>query len=117
MPDLPRPRLPGRAAFAVVRSDPPQVFLAEDDEVLGRVLAIKLVAQTPPEQLGSHLAEVRDALLDERWADAVLAWMSATGDVVDAYPDDTIWTEEQLDADATALEIRLSPAFREAATE
>ena len=112
MPDLPRPRLSGRAAVAIVRSDPPQVFLAEDDEVLGRVLAIKLVAQTPPEQLGSFAAEIRDALLDERWADAVLAWMTATGDVVDAYPDDTVWTEHQLDADAAALEIRLAPIFR-----
>lgn len=117
MPDVPRPHLPGRAAVAVVRSDPPQVFLAEDDEILGRVLAIKLVAQTPPEQLGSRLTEVREALLDERWADAVLAWMSATGDVVDAYPDDTIWTDARLDADAAALEIRLSPAFREPPTE
>ena len=117
MPDLPRPRLSGRAAVAVVRSDPPQVFLAEDDEVLGRVLAMKLVAQTPAGQLGSFAAEIRSALLDERWADAVLAWMSATGDVVDAYPDDTVWTERHLDADAAALEIRLSPIFQEPPTE
>jgi len=113
MPDLPRPRLSGRAAVAIVRSDPPQVFLAEDEEVLGRVLAIKLVAQTPPQQFGSWLQEVRDALLEERWDDAVLAWMSATDEVVDAYPDDPVWTEEQLDADATALEIRLSPVFQD----
>jgi hypothetical protein len=92
------------------------VFLAEDDEVLGRVLAIKLVAQTPPEQLGSFVDEIRGALLDERWADAVLAWMEATGDVVDAYPDDTVWTERQLESDAAALEIRLSPIFRTAPT-
>jgi hypothetical protein len=117
MPDLPRPKLSGRAAVAIVRSDPPQVFLAEDDEVLGRVLAIKLVAQTPPQQLGSWLPEIREALLDERWADAVLAWMSATGDVVDAYPDDPVWTEAQLDADAAALEIRLSPAFQDPPAE
>ena len=113
MPDLPRPRLSGRAAVAIVHSDPPQVFLAEDDEVLGRVLAMKLVAQTPPDQLGSWVQEIRQALLDERWADAVLAWMSATGDVVDAYPDDTVWTERQLDAEGAALEIRLAPIFRE----
>jgi hypothetical protein len=116
MPDLPRPRLSGRAAVAIVRSDPPQVFLAEDDEVLGRVLAIKLVAQTAPAHLGAWLTEIREALLEERWADAVLAWMSATGEVVDAYPDDRIWTEEQLDAGGAALEIRLSPAFLDSPT-
>lgn len=113
MPDLPRPKLSGRAAVAIVRSDPPQVFLAEDAEVLGRVLAVQLVAQTAPQQLGSSLNEVREALLEERWADAVLAWMSATGEVVDAYPDDLVWTEAELDAAATALEIRLSPVFLE----
>lgn len=117
MPDLPRPKLSGRAAVAIVRSDPPQVFLAEDAEVLGRVLAIQLVAQTPPQQFGSSLAVVREALLEERWGDAVLTWMEATGDVVDAYPDDVVWTEGDLDAAGAALEIRLSPAFQDPPAE
>ena len=94
-----------------------QVFLAEDAEVLGRVLAIQLVAQTPPQQFGSSLAVVREALLEERWGDAVLTWMEATGDVVDAYPDDVVWTEGDLDAAGAALEIRLSPAFQDLPTE
>jgi hypothetical protein len=98
----------------VIRRDPPEVYLAADAEVLGRVLATQVVARTAPADIGAgHAAIIREALLDERWGDAVAAWIAATGDVVDAYPDDQIWTEEQLDAELAHLEISLSPIFDE----
>ena len=78
-----------RVAYAVIRGDDPQVFVARDDMVLTRVIALKVIAATPPQSLGSALGEIRDALLDERWPDALAAWMDATGEVVDAYPDES----------------------------
>jgi hypothetical protein len=29
---------------------------------------------------------VRQAILEERWSDAVIGWMDATGEVLDIYP-------------------------------
>ena len=62
--------MPG-VAYAVVRSEPPQVFLATDVDVLHRVLAAELVARTPSDVLTSSETEaIRRALLDERLARA-----------------------------------------------
>ncbi|QXC59783.1 hypothetical protein KSP35_15535 [Aquihabitans sp. G128] len=112
MPDAARSGWPGRLAVAIVRSDPPQVFLASDQEVLGRVLALRLVAQTRPGEVSAEaIQEIRDALLEERWGDAVAAWIGATGEAIDAYPDDDVWTEERLDLAMATLELRLAPIF------
>ena len=71
--------MPG-VAYAVVRSEPPQVFLATDVDVLHRVLAAELVARTPVDAIAdSDMESVRKALLDERWGDAVLAWIDLMG--------------------------------------
>jgi hypothetical protein len=42
---------------------------------------------------------------------AVAQWMDATGTVVDACPDEEVWTEERLDQDRASFEIRVSPIF------
>jgi uncharacterized Zn finger protein len=104
---------PGRVAVAVTHGDPPEIFMADSDAVLGRVLALQLVAKTSPEAFGSpgSLKEVREALLEERWADAVVAWMDATGEVVDAYPDETVWSARLVDEEYASVEIRLAPIF------
>lgn len=105
---------PAPVSVAVVRTDPPDVFLAQDPEVLGRVLALQVVARSRPQELGTHATEtIREALLDERWADAVVAWIGATGIAVDAYPDETVWSHHRVAADATAFELRLAPIFEE----
>jgi hypothetical protein len=88
------------------------VFIAEDAAVLDRVLALHLVAATPPDQLRSFTGGIRDALMEERWGDAVLSWMDATGKVVDAYPDETVWRDADIDAERVQLELRVSPIFR-----
>jgi len=104
---------PGRVAVGVVHGDTPLVYLAESDAVLGRLLALRVVARSQPENLDpSDLEEIREALADQRWADAVATWMRATGEVLDAYPDEEVTTEEMLDAGRAAAEIRRSPIFR-----
>lgn len=102
-----------RIAYAVVHWDPPEVFFAEDEHVLSRVLALQLVAQLRANQVSSpgRLEAMRKALLDERWADALVEWITETETAVDAYPSEEIWTEERLDLDRATLEIRVSPLF------
>lgn len=106
---------PGRIAVGIVRSDPPQVFLAESADVLDRVLAVELIARSDPSHLAAAgvLEQVRDALLEERWGDAVMLWIQATGEAVDAYPDEPVWSERRLDAEKASFEIRVARVFEE----
>ena len=99
--------------MAIVRSDPPTVYLASNHEDLGRVLALQLVAQTSPASLRSEqLGRIRSALLDEQWATALALWIEATGEEVDAYPDEDIWTRERLEREFADFEMRLAPLFQ-----
>ena len=68
-----------------------------------------------PESLPSPAAveELRECLLEERWADTIFSWVGMSGIAVDAYPDEVIWTEAALDAEHAALEVRMSPLFRD----
>ena len=45
--------------------------------------------------------------------DAILHWMTATGEVLDAYPDEPVWSDRQLDEERTVLELRMAPIFRD----
>jgi len=109
---------PGRVAVAVTREDPPRVFLADADEALSRLLAVRLVAATSPRSLHrQHLTNaIRQALLDNRWADAVDLWMEATGEVLDAYPDEVLWSARLLDDERASMEIRVAPIFDDGPT-
>ena len=102
---------PGNVAVAVTRDEHAQVLLAENGDVLSRLVALRWVAQTAPSALGDQVEGIREALLEERWGDAVFLWMEATGSVVDAYPDEDVWTEERLDQDRASFEIRIAPIF------
>lgn len=104
---------PGRIAVAVVRGDPTEVFLAESDATLGHLLALRLVCATPAAELepSGLLGEIRQALADARWGDAVELWMAATGEVVDAYPDEPVVTAEQLAAEGGPAAVRSAPVF------
>ena len=63
-------------ACAVLRGEPPTVFLAEDLDALHWTLATEVVARARDQHWPAPVREqVRAALLAERWADAVLAWM------------------------------------------
>ena len=100
-------------AYAVVANDPPDVYLAADIETLHRVLAIELVAQTEPSELGEGGAEqVKEALLDERWGDAVSAWMALRGVDIDVYTYRHIFTETDLPADLIGAQLQFTKLFQ-----
>jgi hypothetical protein len=97
-------------ACAVVRDDPPRVFVAQDIDTLNWVLACRLVAKTPAEELADgEREELRRALREERWGDAVFAFIARTGTAVDVYES----TDMHLAADAAVgpLELQLTPLF------
>lgn len=101
-------------AYAVVRGEEPTIFLAEDAGVLARLLATNLVAQLPASDVSSvaRLEELRTALLEERWADALVLWMDETSTVVDVYDESPrVWAREDLEGEKAALEIRVAPLF------
>ena len=105
---------PKVGAYAVVRGEEPQVFLATDETVLARALAVYLVAQLPAADVTSHarLFEMQQALLDERWADALVAWMDETGVAVDVYDEaPRVWSKDDLDLEQATLEMRVAPLF------
>lgn len=103
-------------AWAVVRGEEPRVFLAENEDVISRLLALQLVAKTPAHQISSKavLEELRRSLLAEHWAVAVSMWIGETGTPVDVYPEALkVWTEADLDRDKASMEIRVSPIFQD----
>ena len=105
---------PTPGAYAVVRGEEPQIFLAADADVLSRALALSLVAQTRAQDVASpaRLAQMREALLQERWADALVLWIEETGTAVDVYDEaPRVWVEADLDLEKASLEIRVAPIF------
>jgi ketosteroid isomerase-like protein len=97
-------------ACAVVRDDPPRVFVAQDIDTLNWVLACQLVAKTPGHDLPTgEREELRRALREERWGDAVFAFIARTGTAVDVYES----TDMHLAVDAAVgpLELQLTPLF------
>jgi hypothetical protein len=102
-----------RVAFAVVHTDPPDVYLAQDADVLTRVIVLEVIARTRPSDLRdpSRAAVIRSALLEEEWPTALAEWIEQTGTVVDAYPDERIWTDNDLDDERLAMELRVAPLF------
>ncbi len=111
--DRGRPHPPG--AYAIVKTDPPQLFLAENAAVISRLIALKVVALEDPSRFApGRIGIIRDALLEERWADAVVGWMGATDTFIDVYEEYVpVWTEHDLDADLAAMEIRMARIFNE----
>ena len=78
--------MPKLVSYAVVRDDPPQVFVAEDQDTLNWVLALHLIARTPGRVLPERLRDqLRQALRDEQWGEAVELWMHDRAEV-DVYP-------------------------------
>jgi hypothetical protein len=104
--------MPRIVSVAVVRSDPPRVFIAEDMDVMNWVLALRLVATEDPRFLGEGLTEeLREALLDEQWADAVVLWMEHTDIEVDVYSSEDLFTAR--DVEFAPTELQFTPLFRD----
>jgi hypothetical protein len=101
-------------ALAVVRDTPPSVVLADNIDVLQRALAVRLVARTEPGQIADADRDaLRDALLDERWSDALTAWIRHTGIAIDVYTE-RVLTDDDLPADLLGVQLQFSPLFRDA---
>ena len=98
-------------AYAVVHTEPPSIFLADDIEVLHRVLALEVVARSDPAQLGSEATMIREALLEERWGDAVVAWIRALGTGIDVYDGKSIYTADDLPADLIGAQLQFTRLF------
>ena len=101
-------------AYAVVRGDPPAVYAADDIDTLHHVLALQVVAATPGATIRSGQCQrIREALLEERWGDAVVGWIEVTGIPVDVYVSGLeVWTADRFaQPDESGLELRLRPLF------
>jgi hypothetical protein len=109
------PPRPGRVAVAVLHSDPPQLFLAESEETLSRVLALRLVAQRAPSEFSTDeiVDDIRAALLEEEWARAVELWLMSTDEALDVWGSEELVWDGTLDDERTAMEIRLAPIFED----
>jgi hypothetical protein len=72
-------------AYAIRRGEPDAPLLADSEDTLNKVIALRWIGEWEPAD--HEVAErVRQAILNERWGDAVVAWMDATGEVLDIYP-------------------------------
>ena len=94
--------MPLSLACAVVRDNPPQVFIAEDQETLNWVLALELIARTPGHEPGSglrdhpefdHLAPLRNR------------------PEVDVYPSFELYTTREVEL--VARELEFTPLFED----
>lgn len=103
--------MPRSIACAVVRDDPPQVFIADDEETLNWVLALKLISRTPGGELPKGLRDsLRKALREERWGDAVVLWMHDRPEV-DVYSSFDLYSAK--DVELGPQELEFSPLFRD----
>ena len=100
-------------AYAVVHDSPPQVFAAEDVDILQWVIALEVVARTPASTLQPETAQaLREALLSERWGDAVELWIRASAIVIDVYPHGLrVWTADAIQQDIADVRLQFMPLF------
>jgi len=97
-------------AVAVVRSEPPEVFVAEDQDIPNWVIALKLIARTPGSEIPPALRDrLREALRNEHWGEAVELWMTSRTPV-DVYPSFEFYTGR--DVELAAQELEFTPLFR-----
>lgn len=94
-------------AVAVVHGDPPEVFVAEDMDVLHWTLALHWVARADPSTMSEGTRDaLRGDLLAEQWADAVVCYMDHLGTVVDVFPQHDFFTERQVEMGGQELQFR-----------
>ena len=101
-------------AYAVVRDEPPTVYAADTIDVLQRLLALEVVARSLPVDLDVKARErMRKALLDERWADAVVEWIGATGVAIDVYTHLHVYSDDDLPNDLIGAQLQFAPLYRD----
>lgn len=93
-----------------MHDDPPTVLVADDIDTLQWVIAIHLIGRTPGRDLEEPLrTELRRAVRDEMWGDAVELWMRVYPGEIDVYPSHDLYTEQ--DVMLGHLELQFSPLF------
>ncbi len=101
-------------AYAVVSDEPPTVYAAESIEILQRLLALEVVARSVPSGIEVNARNrMREALLDERWADAVVEWIDATGTGIDVYTQLHVYSEDDLPSELIGAQLQFAPLFRD----
>lgn len=103
-------------AYAVLHTDPPAIYAAEDIDVLHRVIALEVVAKTSAAAFPPPIrAQIREALLEERWGLATELWMIHYSNAyLDVYPSGLeVWTDQMIAADVTKLELQFTPLFQD----
>jgi hypothetical protein len=98
-------------AYAVVHTEPPSIFLADDIDLLHRVLALEVVARTDPALLGAAAPGIREALLEERWGDATVAWIRGTGTGIDVHDGKSVYSHDDLPADMIGAQLQFTRLF------
>lgn len=99
-------------ACAVIRQDPPEVYVAEDMDTLNWVLALKVVARTRGALLSQSFRDsLRSALLEERWGDAVEQWIDYSHVAVDVYPSMEFYASS--DVALAPIEMQFLPLFED----
>jgi hypothetical protein len=100
-------------AVAVIRDNPPGILVAEDFAVLHRALAVRLVARADLSIFAVDvLQQLQDALLEEKWSDAVAIWIKHTGIAIDVYTEDVL-TAEHFPPALLSAQMQFSPLFAE----
>jgi hypothetical protein len=100
-------------AYAVVHTEPPSIFLADNIDLLHRVLALEVVARTDPTLLAEGADAIRAALLEERWGDATVAWIRGTGTGIDVYDGKSVYTDDDLPAEMIGAQLQFTRLFAE----
>jgi hypothetical protein len=101
-------------AYAVVRDEPPTVYAADSMDILQRLLALEVVARSVPTNLDGKARErMRKALLDERWADAVVEWIDTTGVAIDVYTHLHVYSDDDLPSELIGAQLQFAPLYRD----
>ena len=103
--------MPSSVAVAILRGDPPMVFVADDLPTLNWVLALRLIGRLTPSEIEPRVrSQLRQALLDERWGDAVALWIEHVDhDGIDVYESHPFHAAE--DVESAVHEMQFLPLF------
>jgi hypothetical protein len=105
---------PAGVAYAVIRDEVPTVVLAEDIDVLHRVLAMELVAKARGADLDDDTrTHLRQLLLDEQWGEAVVHWMELNHVVMDVYTHERIYRVADVPPDLIGAQLQFTPLFQD----
>ena len=101
-------------AYAIVHGDEPLIFLAEDEGVLARVLAVQLVSTLSADEISSPamLTQIRSALSDGDWTRALALWIAETSRPVDVYSESPhIWSADDQEVRTVGWVVNQSDLF------